>query len=190
MRAIGSWISGSDQIGEGVSFLSNLNRWLRDERTRTAPAGGGGVAIEESGGAQVGTAARWSMAARRSGAPNMMGKEAKQRGDHGGAHLGQQTGRWVVVLARSDGVAPLGSGDDGGSLRWASSSNRTTGSFAVGSSTFSQPPIAASSGRLMRTKMNSWWLGFGLCEQNSGNTVTYIYRFWPYLEDDLIVMLF
>jgi hypothetical protein len=64
MRAIGSWISGSDQIGEGVTFLSNLCRCLCDKRTRTAPANSGGGAIEERGGARVGTAAHQSTVAR------------------------------------------------------------------------------------------------------------------------------
>jgi hypothetical protein len=84
MRAVGSWISGSDQIGEGVSFLSNLNRWLRDERTRTAPADGGGVAIEESSGAQVGTAAHRSTAARALRCTKHDGERGKtERGSRG-----------------------------------------------------------------------------------------------------------
>jgi hypothetical protein len=41
-----------------------------------------------------------------SGAPNAMGKMTKWRGDHGGAHLGQQTARRVVVAAHGGGVAP------------------------------------------------------------------------------------
>jgi hypothetical protein len=42
---------------------------------------------------------------------------AKQRGDHGGAHLGQQTAQRVAVASRDGGAAPPGSGD-GGSSMW------------------------------------------------------------------------
>jgi hypothetical protein len=42
-----------------------------------------------------------------------------------------------VVVARDGSAAPLGSGDDGGSLRWTSGSKRTMGGFAAGSSTSS-----------------------------------------------------
>jgi hypothetical protein len=63
------------------------------------------------------TGARWPW---RSNAPNLTRKEAKRRGDHGGAHLGQQITQRVGVAAHGGGAAPLGPGDDGGSLRWAS----------------------------------------------------------------------
>jgi hypothetical protein len=45
-----------------------------------------------------------------------MGRMAKWRGDHGGAHLGQQTSQQTVVAARRSRAAPLDSGDGGGSM--------------------------------------------------------------------------
>jgi hypothetical protein len=53
--------------------------------------------------------ARQLARARRPGcssAPNMTGTEAKRRGDHGGAHLGQQTARRAMVVAH-DGSSGL-----------------------------------------------------------------------------------
>jgi hypothetical protein len=93
----------------------------------------------------------WLIRERRPGrsrVPNMMGKEAKWRGDHEGAHLGQQTTRRAAVAAHGGGVAPQGSGDDGSSLRWTSGSKKMMGSFAAVSSSSSQPSIeVTSSGR-------------------------------------------
>jgi hypothetical protein len=176
MRVVGSWISDSDQIDEGVCFLSNLHRWLRDEQTRTAPVGNDAGAIEESSGLRVGMTAHRSTVTRALRCIKHDGDRGKmERGSGGGgAHLLQQMARRAAVAARGGGAAPPGSGDDGGSLQWGSVSKRTMGSFTVGSSTFSQPPIVTSDGGLMRTKRNSWQLGFGLCKQNPGNTVTYI----------------
>jgi hypothetical protein len=76
MRVIGSWISDSDQIDEGVCFLSNLHRWLRDKQTRMAPVGNDAGAIEESSGPRVG------MKAHRSTATRAL-RCAKQDGDRG-----------------------------------------------------------------------------------------------------------
>jgi hypothetical protein len=70
----------------------------------------------------------------RSGAPNTMGEKAKWRGDHKGAHLGQQTALRVVVVAHGGEAAPLGSGEAGGSTRGSSDSKKTMGSFTVMSS--------------------------------------------------------
>jgi hypothetical protein len=71
-------------------------------------------------------------------------------------------------------VAPPGSGDDGGSLQWTSGSKRMTGSFIVGSSTFSQPPIVAGSGNFAC----AWWWRVSrvpqLAGKNSGSTCDYL----------------
>jgi hypothetical protein len=94
-----------------------------------------------------------------SNATNTTGKEAKQRGDHGGAHLGQQTARRAAVVTHGGGAAPPGSGDDGGSLWWTSGSERMMGSFAAGSSTSSQPSIEASGGGRWRAMVAARVLG-------------------------------
>jgi hypothetical protein len=62
---------------------------------------------------------------RRAGGRNTTRKKAKQRGDHGGAHLGQQTAQRAAVVALS------GSGDGGCSMRRSSGSKKTTGSFVA-----------------------------------------------------------
>jgi hypothetical protein len=59
---------------------------------------------------------------------------AKQRGNHGGAHLGQQMTQRMVVAARSSGVAPPDSGDGSGSTWGSSGYKKTLGSFAKMSS--------------------------------------------------------
>jgi hypothetical protein len=77
------------------------------------------------------------------------GKKAKQRGDHGGAHLGQQMARWAAVVAHGGGAAPSSSGDGGGSMRGSSGSKKTLGSFMATSSSSSQL-------QLRRGALN-WW---------------------------------
>jgi hypothetical protein len=52
--------------------------------------------------------------------------------------------RRAAVVARGSGAAPSGSDDSGGLLRCTSGSKKTSGSFIAGSSTSSQPSIAAS----------------------------------------------
>jgi hypothetical protein len=84
-----------------------------------------------------------------SGAPNAMGKMTKWRGDHGGAHLGQQTARRVVVAAHGGGVAPPGTGDSVGSMWGSSGSKKMTGSFTVTSSSSSRL-------QLRQTVVNQW----------------------------------
>jgi hypothetical protein len=96
--------------------------------------GGGGQLRQVLAAAQQGTRrhdcrggrlteARWP---GRSGAPNTMGKEAKQRGDHGGAHLGQQMTQRAVVVARGGGAAPSGPCDGSGSMRGSFGSKNVT----------------------------------------------------------------
>jgi hypothetical protein len=85
----------------------------------------------------------------RSSAPNTVGKKAKQRGDHRGAHLGQQMARWVAAVAHGGGEAPLGPGDGGDLMRGSSGSKKTMGSFTTTSS---------SSSRLqLRQAAVNWW---------------------------------
>jgi hypothetical protein len=85
----------------------------------------------------------------RSGAPNATGKTAKQREGHGGAHLRQQTAQRAAVAALSDGAAPLGSGDGGGSTWGSSGSKKVTGCFAMTSSFSSRL-------QLQRAAVNRW----------------------------------
>jgi hypothetical protein len=67
----------------------------------------------------------------------MKGEKAKWRGDHEGAHLGQQTAQQAAVVAHDSGAAPTGSGDGDGSMRGSSGSKKTMGSFAATSSSSS-----------------------------------------------------
>jgi hypothetical protein len=162
MRAIGSWISGSDQIGEGVSFLSNQCHWLHDERSMTAPTSGG--ATEQSGDARVGTVAHRSAAVR-----------ALQRTKHDGERGKTKRGSWGCSPRTTNGSAS----SCGGSPRWGGSSRlgsqrqlamvnlrlqEDDGELRSRVLDLLQPPIAVSGDRLMRTKRNSWRIGFGLYE--------------------------
>jgi hypothetical protein len=89
-----------------------------------------------------------------SGAPNRMAKTAKQRGDHGGAHLEQQMAQWATIVARDSGVVPLNSGDGGSSMWGSSFSKMMMGSFAT---------MSSSSSRLQwrRATMNRWCTAVG-----------------------------
>jgi hypothetical protein len=90
------------------------------------------------------------------------GETAKQTGDHGGAHLGQQTTRQTSVAARGDGVAPLDSGDGGGSM-WGSFGYKKTWEACKGVLVLLPASIAASSGGRRRAMMAArvrWVLSF------------------------------
>jgi hypothetical protein len=104
----------------------------------------GNLAMPLPGGQITGT--RWP---GRSGAPNAMGKMAKQRGDHVGAHLGQHTTRQTVVAAHGDRAAPLSSGDGGGSTWGSSGSKKMTGSFVATS-------LSSSQLQLRQVAVNRW----------------------------------
>jgi hypothetical protein len=67
-----------------------------------------------------------------------MGKTEKRRGEHGGAHLGQQMTRQTAVTARGGRVAPSDSSDGGGSTWGSSGYKKTMESFAKTSSSSSQ----------------------------------------------------
>jgi hypothetical protein len=63
------------------------------------------------------------------GALNATGKMAKQRGDHSGAHLGQQMTRQTAVVANNGTAAPPDSGDGGGSMWGSSGYKKMMGGF-------------------------------------------------------------
>jgi hypothetical protein len=94
MRVVGSWISDSDQIDEGVCFLSNLHRWLRDEQTRTAPVGNDAGAIEESSGLRVGMTAHRSTVTRALRCIKHDGDRGKMERGSGGGVLTYYS-RWL-----------------------------------------------------------------------------------------------
>jgi hypothetical protein len=89
------------------------------------------------GGAIAERAARQSTAARALRCTKRDGKTAKRRGDHGGAHLGQQMTRQTVIAARGGRAAPPDSGDDGDTTWGSSDYKKTMGSFVKTSSSSS-----------------------------------------------------
>jgi hypothetical protein len=89
---------------------------------------------------------------------------AKQRGDHGGAHLGQQTTRQTTVTTCGGGAAPLDSGDGGDSMWGSFSYKKMTGSFAKMSSSSSRLQLrraAAEDGVQQRWIGQRQWLSLG-----------------------------
>jgi hypothetical protein len=142
-------ICGVDLIQTKGYVASNLGRWSIYGRWRMAPAcptaAWEGTRWRHCQGGWL-ARARWPGC---SGAPNTTGKKAEQRGDHGGAHLGQQMARWAAVVAHGGGAAPSSSGDGGGSMRGSSGSMKMMGSFMATSSSSSQL-------QLRRGALN-WW---------------------------------
>jgi hypothetical protein len=143
---------------KGVSSGSNLGRWNKNERLRSNRA-------DRRGGAMASAVTVPSLA--RSGfsihsAWLWMGIRSKQRGAHGGSHLGQQSSWEVAVVACNGGATPSGSVDDGGWLRCSSGLNKRSGSLATGSSCFPKPSIAVTGGGRRRATTAARVLGLGV----------------------------
>jgi hypothetical protein len=111
------------------------------------------------GGAIAERAAHRSMATRALRCTKRNGKMAKWRGDHRGAHLGQQMTQQTVVVARGGGAAPPDSGDGGGSM-WGPSQQQDDGKLHKDVLVLLPASIVASGGGRLHAMMTArvWWV--------------------------------
>jgi hypothetical protein len=79
---------------------------------------------------------------------------AKQRGHHGGAHLGQQTTRQTTVAAHGGRAAPPDSGDGGGSTWGALQLQEDSGKIREDVLVLLPASIAASGGSVRVQNMH------------------------------------